>query len=112
METSRVVAALSALAQETRLSVFRLLVRAGPVGLPAGSISKELGVVASTLSHHLGLLEQAGLVRSLRRGRNVIYTCDIDGVRSLLRFLVEDCCGGRPDLCGDLRRMVMGAAAG
>lgn len=112
METVHVVAALSALAQETRLGIFKLLVRSGPAGLPAGSIAKELGVVASTLSHHLSLLEQAGLVRSSRRGRNVIYTCHVDGIRNLLRFLIEDCCGGRPGLCGDLDRVALVAATG
>ncbi|SDG05000.1 MULTISPECIES: ArsR/SmtB family transcription factor [Thalassobaculum] len=90
MEPRKVVAALSALAQETRLGIFRLLVRAGPAGLSAGVIARELGVVASTLSHHLGLLEQAELVRSARRGRHVIYSCDLDGVRSLVRVLGED----------------------
>ncbi|MCR9071183.1 MAG: metalloregulator ArsR/SmtB family transcription factor [Alphaproteobacteria bacterium] len=111
METANVVAALSALAQETRLAIFRLLVRTGPGGLPAGVIAKEVGVVASTLSHHLALLEQARLVRSARQGRNVIYSSDVDGIRSLLLFLAEDCCEGRPDLGGDLRSLVLGNAA-
>jgi DNA-binding transcriptional ArsR family regulator len=93
MEPTKVVAALSALAQETRLGIFRLLVKAGPTGMAAGIIAKELGVVASTLSHHLGLLEQAELVSSARSGRHVIYTCDLEGVRTLIRFLSEDCCG-------------------
>jgi len=112
METSHVVAALSALAQETRLGIFKLLVQTGPSGMSAGGIAKELGVVASTLSHHLGLLEQAGLIRSARRGRNVIYTCNVEGVRRLLVFLVHDCCDGNPELCGDLRQVALGAAAG
>lgn len=89
MEPRKIIAALSALAQETRLGIFRLLVKAGPSGMSAGVIARELGVVASTLSHHLGLLEQAELVRSARSGRHVIYTCDIEGVRVLVRFLSE-----------------------
>ncbi|MEQ8585798.1 MAG: metalloregulator ArsR/SmtB family transcription factor [Thalassobaculaceae bacterium] len=111
METANVVAALSALAQETRLAIFRLLVRTGPEGLSAGAISRNVGVVASTLSHHLGLLEQARLIRSTRHGRNVIYRSDVEGIRALLRFLVEDCCGGRPDLCGDLAPLALDSAA-
>ncbi len=90
MEPRKIVAALSALAQETRLGIFRLLVRAGPSGMSAGAIARELGVVASTLSHHLGLLEQAELVRSARSGRHVIYSCELEGVRTLVRFLSED----------------------
>ncbi|WP_420564873.1 ArsR/SmtB family transcription factor [Thalassobaculum sp.] len=90
MESRKIVSALSALAQETRLGIFQLLVRAGPAGLSAGVIARELGVVASTLSHHLGLLEQAELVRSARSGRHVIYSCDLEGVRTLVRFLSED----------------------
>lgn len=111
METANAAAALSALAQETRLSIFRLLVRSGPEGLSAGAISRNVGVVASTLSHHLGLLEQARLIRSARHGRNVIYRSDADGIRALLRYLVEDCCGGRPDLCGELWPLALDSAA-
>ena len=89
METSKIVAALSALAQETRLGIFRLLVTAGTDGMSAGAIAKELDVVASTLSHHLGLLEQAELVHSTRSGRHVIYSSNPEGVRTLVRFLNE-----------------------
>lgn len=94
--------ALAALAQTTRLNAFRILVEAGPSGLAAGVIATRLNVVASTLSHHLGLLENAGLVRSTRDGRKMIYTCDVEGTRALIGFLTEDCCGGRPELCGGL----------
>lgn len=111
METASVVAALSALAQDKRLAIFRLLVRTGPEGLSAGVIARDVGVAASTLSHHLALLEQARLVRSSRRGRNVFYRSDVDGIRTLLLFLVEDCCGGRPELCGELRNLALGSAA-
>ena len=111
MENAQVVAALSALAQETRLGIFRLMIQTGPSGMSAGRIAKELGVVASTLSHHLGLLEQAGLIRSARQGRNVIYTCNVDGIRQLLQFLTQDCCGGKPELCGDLSPSALASAA-
>jgi DNA-binding transcriptional ArsR family regulator len=100
IDQSGAVGALSALAQATRLSVFRLLVRAGPTGLNAGDISAALEVQPSTMSHHLGLLERAHLVRSHRDGRTVVYAADYDGMRRLLGFLTEDCCQGRPEICG------------
>jgi ArsR family transcriptional regulator, arsenate/arsenite/antimonite-responsive transcriptional repressor len=100
METKKVVGALAALAQEHRLSVFRLLVREGPSGLSAGDISARVAVAPSTLSHHLGQLEQAGLLRSWRVERRIFYAVDIEGTRRLLAFLTEDCCQGRPEICG------------
>jgi len=96
------VEALSALAQESRLAVFRLLVRAGPEGLPAGEIAQEVGVRPNTLSTHLTILGHAGLVRSRRDGRSIIYTADYGGMRELLGFLMEDCCAGRPEICAPL----------
>lgn len=99
MQVPDAVAALSALAQEHRLAVFRRLVRAGEPGLAAGEIARELGVVPSTLSTHLALLSRAGLVRSRRAGRSIVYTADYAGMRGLLGFLVEDCCDGRPEIC-------------
>lgn len=100
IEPSQAVSALSALAQGTRLSVFRLLVRAGPDGMTAGEIAGALAVQPSTMSHHLNLLERARLVRSHRDGRTVIYAADYEGTRQLLGFLTEDCCQGRPEICG------------
>lgn len=102
MKTENAVLALAALAQPTRLDAFRLLIEAGPDGLAAGVIARRLDVVASTLSHHLGLLENANLIRSVRHGRKVIYTRDVDGIRTLLSFLTNECCGGHPELCGEL----------
>lgn len=96
------VEALSALAQEHRLRVFRLLVRTGAEGLPAGAIAREVGVLPNTLSAHLTILGHAGLVRSRREGRSVIYSADYDGMGELLGFLVADCCGGRPEICAPL----------
>jgi DNA-binding transcriptional ArsR family regulator len=100
VEQGDAIGALSALAQDTRLSVFRQLVRAGPDGMNAGDIAAGVGANASTLSHHLGLLERAGLVRSRRAGRMVVYAADYEGTRKLLAFLMEDCCQGRPEICG------------
>ncbi|MFZ5789972.1 MAG: ArsR/SmtB family transcription factor [Pseudomonadota bacterium] len=104
------VAALAALAQETRLAVFRLLVRAGPSGLPAGSLARALGVQPSTLSHHLAELERARLVRRWRVERQIFCAADLAGARRLIAYLVEDCCDGRPEICGD--RAPMAASRG
>ncbi len=93
---------LSALAQESRLDVFRLLVHEGESGLPAGEIARSLGVPHNTLSTHLALLTDAGLLQGERQGRQILYRVDGDGIRSLLSFLLEDCCQGRPDLCAPL----------
>jgi ArsR family transcriptional regulator, arsenate/arsenite/antimonite-responsive transcriptional repressor len=102
METENAIEAFNALAQETRLSVFRLLVTAGSDGLPAGAIAKQLSAAPSTLSHHLSLLERAGLLRSWRVQRQIFYATDYEGVRQVLSFLMEDCCNGRPEICGQL----------
>ncbi|MDZ5649810.1 metalloregulator ArsR/SmtB family transcription factor [Nitrospirillum sp. BR 11828] len=101
METTAAIGAFAALAQETRLGVFRLLVQAGPDGLSAGDIAGRVGVPASTLSHHLGILERAGLLRAWRVQRQIFYATDYEGTRRLLDFLMQDCCGGVPELCGD-----------
>jgi len=102
METNVAIEALAALAQATRLEVFRLLLRHGPNGLPAGEIAAALEVPPATLSFHLKQLEQAGLLTSRRDSRLIYYAADIEGVRRLLSFLTEDCCRGRPEICGDL----------
>lgn len=96
------VDALGALAHETRLSVFRLLVKAGPEGMIAGAIAEHQGVPPSTLSHHLATLERAGLVQSERESRLIHYRADYPGMRRLLMFLMQDCCQGAPEMCGDL----------
>lgn len=94
MKASEAVAALAALAQESRLQVFRRLVQAGPAGLPAGRIAERLGIPPATLSFHLSQLGHAGLVGSRRQGRSVIYAADYLGMRRLLAFLMDNCCGG------------------
>jgi len=102
MEQSTAVAALSALAQNTRLSVFRLLVRAGPGGLIADAIAEAMAVPASTMSHHLATLERAQLVIARRESRLIHYSADYAGIEAMLAFLLGDCCQGMPDLCGNL----------
>ncbi|WP_285711435.1 ArsR/SmtB family transcription factor [Erythrobacter oryzae] len=96
------VDALGALAHETRLAVFRALVTAGPQGMIAGAIAEHCGVPPSTMSHHLATLERAGLVQSERESRLIRYRADFGGMRRLLTFLMQDCCQGAPEMCGDL----------
>ena len=99
MDKKSALAALAALGQDTRLEVFRLLVRAGADGLPAGEIASRLGTVQNTMSAHLKVLDHAGLVRAERDGRVVRYVADMTGFRDLLAYLMEDCCNGAPELC-------------
>ena len=96
------VGSLSALAHETRLAVFRMLVKAGPDGMIAGAIAETHGVPPSTMSHHLATLERAGLVQSTRTSRLIHYRADFAAMRRLLTFLMQDCCQGAPEMCGDL----------
>lgn len=93
------LAALAALGQPTRLEVFRLLMRNEPAGLAAGAIASAIRSPQNTLSTHLGILARAGLVRGRRQGRSIIYRADVGSMRSLLSFLVDDCCDGHPELC-------------
>jgi DNA-binding transcriptional ArsR family regulator len=95
MDQLNAVTKLGALAQENRLDVFRLLVEAGPSGLPAGAIGEQLGLPGPTLSFHLAQLKQAGLVAARREGRSLIYAADFSAMNALLAFLTENCCGGR-----------------
>jgi len=102
MDKKHTLEALSALAQDTRLDVFRLLMKAGPDGLYAGEIASRLVVRQNTMSTNLGVLARAGLVRSERKGRSIRYIADLDGMRGLLAYLMEECCGGRPEACQPL----------
>lgn len=99
MEIKNAVTALSALAQETRLGAYRVLVRAGEQGLPAGEIAVRLAVPPATLSFHLKELAHAGLVTSRTEGRFVIYAADYAAMNGLIAFLSEECCAGQPELC-------------
>ena len=99
MDKKSALAALAALGQDTRLEVFRLLVRAGAEGLPAGEIASRLGTFQNTMSAHLKVLDHAGLVRAERDGRVVRYVADMSSFRDLLAYLMEDCCNGAPEVC-------------
>lgn len=110
MKTKAAINALQSLAQETRLGVFRLLVKAGPNGMPAGDIAAALDVPAPTLSFHLKHLAHAGLVERNRHGRSIIYSVRYDDVRALLEFLTEDCCQGRAELCRPFSATLRAAA--
>ncbi|GAA0597648.1 hypothetical protein GCM10009416_39860 [Craurococcus roseus] len=107
MEKTDAIAALAALAQESRLDVFRLLVQAGAEGMPAGRIGERLGLPSATLSFHLNQLRQAGLVTFRREGRSLIYAAAYDAMNDLLAFLTENCCRGEAAGCG-----VIGVAGG
>ena len=99
METKNVIEALSALAQETRLSIFRLLVQAGAEGIPAGKLGEALGAPAPTLSFHLQQLRHAGLINSTRNGTQIIYSAHYDAMNGLIAYMTENCCQGKA--CSD-----------
>ncbi len=106
MELSEAVSAFAALSVDTRLNLLRLLLAEGASGLPAGDLAARLGLPASTTSFHLAALERAGLTQSTRQGRQIIHAARIAGLRQLLAFLTETCCSGRPELCGDIARLL------
>ena len=93
------ISVLSALAQPTRLAIFRLLLKREPVGLAAGAIAEVVGAPHNSISTHLAILARAGLVHGARDGRTIVYRADIEGMRSLIGFLVNDCCDGHPEIC-------------
>ena len=100
MQERDAIAALAALAHLHRLQIFRLLVRAGPSGIAAGDIADSIGISPTSLSFHLKELDRAALVTATRSGRYIRYAVRIEGMRQLLAYLSEDCCQGRPELCG------------
>ena len=104
MEKTSALAALAALAQENRLDVFRLLVEAGPQGMPAGAVAETLGLAPNRLTFHFDRLRNAGLVAVQRDGRSMIYRARYDTMNQLLGFLTENCCGGTPEKCVPTRR--------
>ena len=110
MDMSNALEALGALSQESRLAAFRLLIRSGADGMAAGKIARALNVPHNTMSSHLAILGNAGLVASRRGGRSIIYRADYDGTRALLAFLMEDCCQGSRDVCAPLLARVLPAA--
>jgi DNA-binding transcriptional ArsR family regulator len=102
METELAILALAALAQSTRLDVFRLLVKQEPDGLAAGEIAKALAVPQNTMSAHLSVLSRARLVTARRNSRSIVYRADLNRFQAVMTFLVNDCCDGRPEICAPL----------
>lgn len=102
MKKTQALEAFGALAQETRLDIFRRLIREFPDTMAAGDLAKELDVPPSTLSTHLGILSRAGLVKAERQGRTIFYAADTEGARAMLAFLINDCCRGQPEICKPL----------
>lgn len=101
MDELKIVASLAALAHQHRLRIFRLLVRQGPSGMVAGEIADRVGISPTNMSFHLKELDRARLLTSTRQGRYIRYAVAVEGMRELLTYLTEDCCRGRPELCGD-----------
>jgi DNA-binding transcriptional ArsR family regulator len=115
MESDLAIKRLSALAQESRLAVFRLLInrlliKAGREGVAAGEIARALSITPNTLSAQLTILANAGLISSRRDGRSIIYAANFDGMSELLVYLMEDCCGGHPEVCAPLAEVAARAA--
>lgn len=113
MELSSATEALSALAHETRLAVFQLVIKEGPEGLRAGEIARRMNVQPSTLSGHLNALRRAQLLSSRREQQQIYYSANIEGTKKLINFLTQDCCGGHPEICEGLvdgRKCGSGAA--
>ncbi|MDO9413068.1 MAG: metalloregulator ArsR/SmtB family transcription factor [Pseudolabrys sp.] len=99
MKAGQAQIAFAALSQETRLRIVRMLVKAGPEGMAAGSLAEAAGVSASNVSFHLKDLEHAGLINARRDARSIIYSADYKALRGLIEFLMKDCCAGHPDIC-------------
>jgi ArsR family transcriptional regulator len=102
METENVILALAALAQPTRLDVFRLLAKHEPEGLAAGDIAKALAVPQNTMSSHLAILSRAGLISAKRFSRSIVYRVDLAQFQGVVLFMLRDCCDGRPEICAPL----------
>ncbi|MGO4572854.1 ArsR/SmtB family transcription factor [Microvirga sp. 2TAF3] len=102
MDNTDAIGALAALAQPTRLEIFRLLVRREPDGIPAGELARVLAVPQNTMSTHLAVLSRAGLVIGTRHSRSIVYRANVASLRELVLFLLKDCCDGRADICAPL----------
>lgn len=109
MKKSLALEAFGALSQETRLDIFRRLIREFPEAMAAGDLAKDLDVPPSTLSTHLGILSRAGLVKAERQGRTILYAADTSGAQALLLYLIKDCCRGQPEICKPLLEAAMPA---
>ena len=99
LSSDHAISVLAALAQPTRLAIFKLLLKHEPVGITAGVIAETIGAPHNTISTHLAILVRAGLLRSARDGRSIVYRADVEGMRALIGFLVNDCCDGHPEIC-------------
>lgn len=104
MDEPATLECMAALSQQTRLKAFRILVAHAPDGLAAGEIARRLDVPQNTMSSHLATLAECGLVRGERRSRSILYQADLNRFRALIVFLLEDCCGGHPEICAPIRR--------
>jgi ArsR family transcriptional regulator, arsenate/arsenite/antimonite-responsive transcriptional repressor len=111
MSAAHALAALAALGQPARLEIFRLLMRAEPDGMAAGALAEQIGCPHNTLSTNLAILARSGLVRGTRAGRSIVYRAHVEGIRTLVGFLVNDCCDGHPELC-DLQDALQVAGCG
>ncbi len=109
MDTELAIEAFAALAQDSRLAIFRLLVREEPDGLPVGEISRRLNIVPSTLSGHLGVLKRARLLKSTRHQREIHYSANLEAMSGLVRFMLEDCCEGNVENCGEIVSLLKSA---
>ena len=106
MDMPNALAAVDALGQPSRLTVFRLLVQTGEAGLAAGDIALRLEMKPNTLSTHLSILESAGLIAAERQGRSIRYFAQMEGLRGLMAWMLQDCCGGNPDACAPLLDLI------
>ena len=102
MDDSNIIEALSALAQPSRLKAFRLLVEKEPEGIAAGELARIIGVPQNTMSTHLSILANAGLITSERLSRSIVYRADLAAFRAITLSLLQDCCGGRPEICAPI----------
>jgi len=109
LSSAHALAALAALGQQTRLEIFRLLVRCAPEGMAAGTIATTINCPNNTLSSHLAILARAGLVRGSRDGRSILYCADLQGMRALVAFLLTDCCDGHPEVCAPISSIIESA---
>lgn len=109
MKQEHAIEAFAALAQDSRLAVFRLLVREEPDGLPVGEISRRLDIVPSTLSGHLGILRRAGLLKSTRHQREIRYAANLKSMGDIIRFMLEDCCDGQVENCSEILSLMADA---
>lgn len=99
MENEKIIEMLSALAQQTRLSVFKMLIKNGKSGIAAGKMAEQLNMPQNSLSSHLKIMSHAGLIKANREGRHLIYSVELDATKNLIGFLINDCCDGHPEIC-------------